>query len=71
MYTKTYQTLSMYAPELLPLFADRWERFPVAATADRIIARLKIKLVTWIKLDTTAARLIEQAIRNIEKRRAY
>ena len=46
-YSDVYETIALYANEVLPLFADGWERFPQGRCAAEVLSRLRAQQETW------------------------
>lgn len=81
-YSDAHKIVERFAPVVLPLFADGWERFPTGQTADAIIYELTVQQGYWERAqqraidrgaDDTGARenaqLIASAIAEIARRR--
>ena len=57
-YDDIFELLAMYANDALPLFADRWNRFPAGAVAREVIARLLKEAAFWAgRNDDTATKM--------------
>ncbi len=61
-YGDTFDVISRYANDSLPLFADRWERFPSYQVSEQLIAILEPKKVWWKDHKPEAAKKISEAI---------
>jgi hypothetical protein len=46
-YNDVYDIIAMYAQDLLPMFADHWERWPAENFAETLTAELKKKALSW------------------------
>lgn len=46
-YSDVYDTIALYANEVLPLFADMWERFPQGQCAKMLVTALRVQQESW------------------------
>ena len=67
-YEQVYQTLALYAPVMLPVFADKWSRFPEGRFAEEIIAHLDMQARGWAKISPEVVAKITAAKAEIEYR---
>ena len=68
-YEQVHQTLALYAPAMLPVFADKWSRFPEGRFAEEIVAHLDIQAQGWAKISPDVTAKILAAKAEIERRR--
>jgi hypothetical protein len=68
-YDQVFQVLSLYCPGALPLFADRWGRWPTEGRAAEILEMLRAKQAFWQAIGPNVAASIGEAIETIEKRK--
>lgn len=64
-YNDTFETISRYANDSLPLFADGWNRFPGWQVSERLIAALEQKKTFWNGRKQDAVDAIDAAINSI------
>lgn len=67
-YQDVYEVISSCANDILPLFADGWERFPSEANASKIVARLENEKAFWQDRRQEKSLQIQKAIDEIKKR---
>ena len=54
-YQEAHHLIACHLPDMLPLFADGWSRWPAEAPAHQIITRAKSKAACWRVLDIDEA----------------
>ena len=59
-YDDCYNVIALYAPKMLPVFADGWSRFPQGQAASMIVNQLDLQEKSWIKIDETIAQKIAE-----------
>ena len=71
-YSEVHETIARFAPDVAPLFADAWERFPVGRYAESIAEALRSALDFWGRRESgrDAAAAITAAINEIGRRAA-
>ena len=67
-YTDIYELMSDFTSDILPLFADGWERFPSEPNASKIIARLENERDFWQERRPDRVEKMQRAIDEIERR---
>lgn len=67
-HTQVREIIATTIQDYVPLFADRWERFPDEKTSFFLIKKLQAELPFWRKHNTDHADKIENAIAEIKKR---
>jgi len=67
-YTDIYELMSDFTSDILPLFADGWERFPSEPNASRIIASLETERDFWQERRPERVGKIQRAINEIKRR---
>jgi len=54
-YDDVYQIIGLYCGDVLPVFADRWSRFPVCTSATTVANRLNNAAASWARVNADIA----------------
>ena len=64
-YDEIYTIIASYAPDMLPLYADKWSRLPNGDDATRIVSTLQKKSAFYRAIDTDIAERLTFAARTL------
>ena len=67
-YDEAFEVISLYAPDMQPLFADGWSRWPVYPVAGTIIDKLEASATWWSKRHPDIAETIQSVASEIRAR---
>lgn len=67
-YDDVYKLIGRYCNEVLPLYADRWSRFPVSRNAVTVADRLDAAATSWAATDPGVSTALADAAREIRNR---
>jgi len=67
-YNQVYELMSDFTGDIIPLFADGWERFPSEPNTSRIIARLENERDFWRERRPDRVEKFQRAIDEIKER---
>ena len=67
-YNDIFELMALHANDALPLFADRWARFPTGTTAREVVARLRKEAIFWTGRNNDTAEKLRRAADEITAR---
>jgi len=66
-YDDVYRLISRYCGDVLPQFADRWNRFPVCTAADDVSRRLQRCSDSWARVDAQIGAALAEAAETVRR----
>ena len=67
-YEYARSIIAFHAGQLLPLFADGWERFPAGQNARKLASALRDEVRFWTGRNNEVASMLEEVAEEIEYR---